>query len=426
MKALIDRFKIFYRNNTIWVYLVRSILISIFLAIFVILIDSQMIPGKEMIPSFLLTSVGLAKLILSTLSGSLLTITTFTFSTIMVVLTTYSSNFSPRVVNNFLTDKTTMKVLGIFIGGFTYSILALFFMRNALSEFYVLSATIAVIYAIICILYFVVFVYRVSSSIQASKLINQIFEEAHLSIDEALEERENQTNTDEYEIGRYAEQLSIKSDQSGYLELIDFDGLFRVIKKIDGKLILKEEVGNFVGKGHSIAVFYYNEELDRKEILKELLKNFEIADERLAYHDYRFSLQKIVDITLRSLSPGINDPNTAIHCINMLGVLLGRIGEIEGAHTILKKENYQSDIIYKSFHFTDDLYYSFHQIIHYGQNDLSILIAILKALKNIKYASSVDKTAEINRYANYVYDNSVINFSHEYDRKSLVKLKNSI
>ena len=50
----------------------------------------------------------------------------------------------------------------------------------------------------------------------------------------------------------------------------------------------------------------------------------------------------------------------------------------------------------------------------------------LKALKNIKYASSVDKTAEINRYANYVYDNSVQNFTHEYDRNSLVKLKNSI
>lgn len=426
MKALIGKFKIFYRNNTIWMYLLRSIVISFLLAIFVILIDSQVIPGKEYIPEFLLTSVGLAKLILSTLSGSLLTITTFTFSTIMVVLTTYSSNYSPRVVNNFLTDQTTMKVLGIFIGGFTYSILALFFMRNALSEFYVLSATIAVIYAIVCILYFVVFVYRVSSSIQASKLINQIFEEAHQSIDEALAEREDQINGDDYEIGRYGEQLAVKSHRSGYLELIDFNGLFRATKKLEGKLILKEEVGAFIAKGHSIAVFYYNGELEREEILGDLLENFEIADERLAYHDYRFSLQKIVDITLRSLSPGINDPNTAIHCINMLGILLGRIGEIEGTFTTLKKDDYKCDIIYKSFHFTDDLYYSFHQIIHYGQNDLSILIAILKALKNIKYASSVDKTAEINRYANYVYDNSVQNFTHEYDRNSLVKLKNSI
>lgn len=426
MNYLIDRIKIFYRNNTMWVYLIRSIFVSILLAIFVILIDSQVIGGKEYIPDFLLTSVDLAKLILSTLAGSLLTITTFTFSTIMVVLTTYSSNFSPRVVNNFLTDKTTMKVLGIFIGGFTYSILALFFMRNTFSSFLVLSATIAVIYAIVCILYFVVFVYRVSSSIQASKLINQIFDEAHESIDDALEDREHQSNTDDYEIGRYGEQISIKSNRSGYLEWIEFDDLLRTLSDIDGKLILTEEVGSFVAQGQRLAIFYYNGEIDKEDLVDDLLKDFVIASERLAYNDYRFSLQKIVDITLRSLSPAINDPNTAIHCINMLGVLLSRIGEIEGKYTTLEKDNCQSKIIYMNFHFKDDLYYTFYQIIHYGQEDISVLIAILKALKNIKYASTVDKTAEINRFANYVYEKSVPNFSHELDRESLEMIKNSI
>lgn len=426
MSSIFNKLRLFYRNNSIWVYLVRSIIISISMAIFVILIDSQVISGKELIPEFLLTSVNLAKLILSTLAGSLLTITTFTFSTIMVVLTTYSSNFSPRVVNNFLTDKTTMKVLGIFIGGFTYSILALFFMRNALSEYLVLSATIAVFYAIICIIYFIIFVFRVSSSIQASKLINQIFEEAHESIDEILENRKNQINSDTYEIGRYGEQLSVKSDRSGYLEGIEFHRLLKTLNNIEGKLLLKEEVGSFIAKGNTLAVFYYNEDINKEALLKKLLSDFSIADERLSHNDYRFSLQKIVDITLRSLSPAINDPNTAIHCINILGVLLSRIGEIEGIYTILKKENYQSEIIYKSFHFTNDLHYSFYQIVHYGQNDLSVLSAILNALKNIKYTAAVEKTAEINRFANYVYENSVINFSHEYDREVLANIKDSI
>lgn len=426
MNYLIDRLKVFYRNNTMWVYLIRSIFISIVLATIVILVDAQVLGGKEHIPSFLLTSVDLAKLILSTLAGSLLTITTFTFSTIMVVLTMYSSNFSPRVVNNFLTDKTTMKVLGIFIGGFTYSILVLFFMRNAFSDFLVLSATIAVVYAIICILYFVVFVYRVSSSIQASKLINQIFDEAHESIDKALEDRKNQINTDNYEIGRYAEQMSVKANLSGYLEWIEFDDILRTLDAIDGKMILTEEVGSFVVRGQRVAKFYYNGEIDKEKVAKKILKDFAIAEERLAYNDYRFSLQKIVDITLRSLSPAINDPNTAIHCINTLGVLLSRIGEVEGKYTILEKENCESRIIYENFHFKDDLYYTFYQIVHYGQEDISILVAILKALKNIKHASTVDKTAEITRFANYVYENSVDNFSHALDRENLEMMKDSI
>lgn len=409
-----------------WMYLVRSILISIIMATTVILMDSQIIMGKEFIPRFLLTSVDLAKLILSTLAGSLLTITTFTFSTIMVVLTTYSSNFSPRVVNNFLTDKTTMKVLGIFIGGFTYCILALFFMRQALSEFLVLSATIAVVYAVLCIIYFVVFVFRVSSFIQASKLISQIYDEAYQAIDEALEHRKNQISSDKYEIGRFKKQFELISDRNGYLEWIEFDDLLRTLRKIESKLVLKEDVGNFVAKGQTIGVLYYNEELDIERMMEKLLKDFSIVEERIAYNDYRFSLQKIIDITLRSLSPGINDPNTAIHCIYILGVLLSKIGEIDGEYTIIRRNNCQSEVIYKNFNFSDDLYYTFYQIVHYGQEDISVLLAILKSLKNIKYASSVNKTATINKFANYVYENSIDNFSHELDRENLKRVKTSI
>lgn len=409
-----------------WMYLVRSILISIILATTVILMDSQIILGKEYIPRFLLTSVDLAKLILSTLAGSLLTITTFTFSTIMVVLTTYSSNFSPRVVNNFLTDKTTMKVLGIFIGGFTYCILALFFMRQALAEFLVLSATIAVVYAVLCIVYFVVFVFRVSSFIQASKLISQVYDEAFHAIDEALEHRENQISSNKYEIGRFKNQFELISDCNGYLEWIEFDDILRTLRKFESKLVFKEDIGNFIANGQTIGVLYYNTDIDIEQMTEKLLKNVSIVEERIAYNDYRFSLQKIIDITLRSLSPGINDPNTAIHCIYILGVLLSKIGEIDGEYTIIRREYSKSEVIYKNFNFADDLYYTFYQIVHYGQQDVSVVLAILKALKNIKYASSVNKTVTINKFANYVYENSVDNFTHELDRENLKRVKTSI
>lgn len=84
----------------------------------IILIDNGTLPIQQYIPNIFFTSVDLAKQILGTLAGALLTITTFTFSTILIVLTMYSSQFSPRVVDNFLTNKITMKVLGLFVGVF--------------------------------------------------------------------------------------------------------------------------------------------------------------------------------------------------------------------------------------------------------------------------------------------------------------------
>lgn len=108
---MITKLKMFYNENKMWIYLGKYILISFLVAVGAILIDTKYFSILNLIPDLFLTSIDLAIVILSTLSGALLTITTFTFSTIMVVLTMYSSNFSPRVVSNFLTDKITMKVV---------------------------------------------------------------------------------------------------------------------------------------------------------------------------------------------------------------------------------------------------------------------------------------------------------------------------
>lgn len=423
---MIDKIKIFYRNNTIWVYLAKYILISLFLAVFVILIDSKFIAVLNLIPEIFLTSVELAKLILSTLAGSLLTITTFTFSTIMVVLTMYSSNFSPRVVNNFLTDKTTMKVLGIFIGGFLYCILALFFMRNAFSEYLVLSATIAVIYAALCIIYFVIFVFRVSSSIQATKLISRVYDESYEIIKKALKYREDQVSLDDYEIGIFRSKLDIISDKSGYLELVGFDDLLDTLKEIETKLIMREDIGAFVSKDQLIATLYYNEDLEDEDLMNKILEDFTIQGERIAYNDYRFSLQKIVDIALRAISPGINDPNTAIHCINILGVLLSQLGEIRGRYTVIRRENCKSEIVYEDFNFKEDIYFSFHQIVNYGKADISVVIAIFNSLKNINNSSSDDKISIIEEFADYVYMNSIENFSHDLDIEILDRAREAV
>ena len=418
---MITKIKLFYNENKMWMYLGNYILISFLVAIGAILTDTKTIPLLDYIPDFLLTSVELAKLILGTLSGALLTITTFTFSTIMVVLTMYSSNFSPRVVTNFLTEKITMKVLGIFIGGFFYCILALFFMRKGYSDYLVVSATIAVIYSVLCILYFVVFVYNVSSSIQATKLIARLYDESDEIIKRTLKFRENNLSLDEYEIGDFRAKLEIVSDKNGYLESLDFNETLFALKDIEAKFVLKTDIGDFVSRNQTIATLYYNEELADEKLMTTLLNKFSIERERIAYNDYRFSLQKIIDIALRAISPGINDPNTAIHCINILGVLLSELGEIKGRYTVIEAENSKSQIIYEDFNFSEDLYATFHQIVHYGKKDISVVLAIFNALNTISISASSEKADVIKDFRDYVYQNSIDNFSHQFDIEILKK-----
>lgn len=105
-------------ENIIWIYPLGHMLIALILSYFVINLDIRGYTLYRYVPRIFLTSVSLSRTILGALTSSLLTITTFTFSTIITVLTMYSLDFSPRIVENFLKEKLSLKVLGMFLGGF--------------------------------------------------------------------------------------------------------------------------------------------------------------------------------------------------------------------------------------------------------------------------------------------------------------------
>lgn len=128
----------------------------------------------HIVPGILLSDIGLARTILSSISASLLTMTTITFSTILVVLTTFLSEYSPRTLQNFITDNSTQRVMGIFVGGFIYSILLLLFLRETEAGSRFIVPSFAVLFAIICLLVFIYFIHHVSRWMQVSNLIHSI------------------------------------------------------------------------------------------------------------------------------------------------------------------------------------------------------------------------------------------------------------
>ena len=423
---MIDKIKKIYANNRVILYLLKYIIISIILCAVAILIDTRTVPILENIPAIFLTSVDLAKVILGTLAGALLTITTFTFSTIMVVLTMYSSDFSPRVVNNFLTDKISMKVLGVFVGGFIYCIVTLFFMKNSFSEYLVISATIGVLYAIFSIIYFVMFIYRVSSSIQATKLIKRVYDESYEIIESSLKYKKDKENLSDYEVKAYKNKIEIHSNQNGYLQLMNLDSLVRAIKDIDSKFIIHVHIGDFISLNQNIGTIYHNEEEFDEDLKNNIINKLTFGDERLSINDYKFSLEKIVDITLRAVSPGINDPNTAIHCINILGVLLSKLSEIKENYTVIQEKNSKGVVIYEDFNFSEDLYFTFYQIVHYGKEDISVVVTLLQTLNRISNIASGNNLKVLRDFSDYVYDVSIENFNHKFDIELINKSRYSI
>ncbi|MGB5823843.1 MAG: DUF2254 domain-containing protein [Proteocatella sp.] len=404
-----------YKNNKMWIILSGYVLISLLLSTIIILIDNRTLPIQQYIPTILFTTVDLAKEILGMLAGVLLTITTFTFSTILIVLTMYSSQFSPRVVENFLTNKITMKVLGIYVGGFFYCIMTLLFMRNLNLNYLVISATVAVIYSILCILYFVVFVYTVSSSIQANKLIERLYNESNQAIKNTILFLKDKERIDRFSFDQCDSPIEIFSKKNGYLDLINFDLIWSLIKDLDCKIFIDSSIGDYLSENQRVGAFYYPKGKTDEDFINQLSDYFSIGDERYAYNDYKFSLQKIIEISLRAISPGINDPYTAIRCIRMLGVLLGKLAGIDGHYTIIQSDESKAAIIYESLDFRKDIYYTFHQIVHYGKADLSVVLSLFEALEIISRKASIYNQIVVKEFAEYVYSICISKYHHKMD-----------
>lgn len=423
---MIQKIKELYVENRIWIQPIKYVLVSFMISITVALIDTRFIPISKYIPNVFTTSIDLAKEILSTLSGALLTMTTFTFSTIMVVLTTYSSDFTPRVVENFLTDESTTKVLGIFVGGFFYCITSLFFMRNSLTEYSIIAATIAIIYSVVCIFYFIAFVYSISSSIQVSKLISRLFSESSEIIDKTIKFREEHEVFDENKIEIHKSKTDILSGENGYLQDINFKGILDQIAGMNCKIVINKRIGQFISKDQIVATMYYNEKDISEEFSKKISEWFLLEEEKNAFSDYHFSIQKITEIALRAISPGINDPNTSIQCIKNIGVLLAKLSKVDGSLISIKNDDNKSKIIYKDIDLRNDMYFTFYQIVHYGKEDISVVIALFDALDIIIRKADFKNAPIIKEFSNYIYDMTIDNYRNNLDREILIAKNENI
>ncbi|MEN8702377.1 DUF2254 domain-containing protein [Bacillus infantis] len=370
-------------------------IVALILAIVVVYVDFYL---EAFYPEIFLVGLDLGKTILGTIAGSLLTMTTITFSTTMVVLTTYSSQFSPRTLENFIQDPVTMRVLGVFIGGFVYCIFTLLFIRESVGNT-VASATIGVIIAFICLAFFAYFIYHVATSIQVGKLIKRLADDV---LDMMKREKENFEEHDHVSLLQVRpsvvmEAKAVKAKRFGYIQYIDEDKLMQHAAEQGTIIEVLKPIGLFVTDKHDLLCVHNQEEIP--EGLEDAVI---VGTERTTYKDVDFGLQKIAEVALRAVSPGINDPNTAIQCIHSLSVCLSASSHLDGSVKAISDEEGRMKVIIPQRSFEELLNTSFRQISHYAKDDFSVMQAIFKALEEIGTGSGPAIRKALNTFADYL------------------------
>ena len=431
---MIKNLKLVYENNRNIIRITGWTLVSLVLLFLTWLLDYKCPGFKDGLPNFLLLSSGVTSSFLSTLAGTFLTVTTFTFTTILTVLNKYSDSFTPRIVQDFIDKPHVLSLFGVFIGGFFYTVLSLFLVENASSDDTFISGTIAIFYAVIAMISFVLFVKRVLNDIKVSNVIENTYAhalkliEAELDAefpDELYAELSGETSEDssgKSDDNSSKKEYKIFASKSGYFYSISSDEIIKVLDGIDSDLVIRHRIGEFLLKDEHIASLYIkptsndehiaglhiedasnNDAGSFDEILDKVSDCLLINVRKNDTEDYHHEITNLVEIAMKGLSPGINDPNTAIESVRKIGILLGKLFSAKHFYRILNKTE-DTRIIYTGYTAKEELHLSFNQILYYGKNDPLVSEAILKSIRMIYLVAGESMHSQIRDFFDYCYD----------------------
>ena len=263
-----------------------------------------------------------ARSLLSTIAGSMITAASVTFSLASVALSIASQQYGSRVLRNFMRDKVTQFLLGTFVSTFLYSVMVVRAIRG--SDYgggFVpsISVTVAIGLSVASLVLLVYFIHHVSTSIQASRIISVIAAEITKAVPRLYPSGIGQASRDEESLARLDEGAGTTTaiHSTGYLQTIDLDGLMEIAVRRDLMFEILCLPGAHLIDGMNIARVYGNAVLEQED-LKKLVDAFSLGSVRTPAQDIRYPFQQLTDVVVRALSPGINDPFTAINGIDEL------------------------------------------------------------------------------------------------------------
>lgn len=331
-----------------------------------------------------------ARGLLSAVASSMVTVAATAFSITIVALQLAASNFGPRLLRNFMQDTGNQIVLGTFIATFLYCLLVL---RTIYGEDYnlfvpQLSVTVGIVLAIASIGVLIYFIHHASTIIQASHVIAGVADELDAAIDRLFPEemgkaaREKHSPISTIPKDFDVQASSIRSMHTGYLQAIDDQSLLKLACKHNLLLHLTTKPGEFIAKGDCLVLSYPEKQVNSKTI-HEINQAFLLGKERTEQQDIEFPINQLVEIALRALSPGINDPFTAIRCIDRLSAGLSRLAERPFPSAYRYDNHHQLRVIAELIAFEQLVGMAFNQLRHYGKSDVAVTLRLLKAIAQI-------------------------------------------
>ena len=380
-----------------------------------------------------------ARAMLQAIAGSIITVAGVIFSITIVALQLTSTQFSPRVLRNFLRDRSNQVVLGVFMATFTYTLLVLRSIRSedesAAAFVPALAITGALVLTLVSLGMLIYFIHHISVRIQVTSILASVADDTL----ETIERLARRWRDDDERPWRPApnaapatappsgavpaeavqsEQHLLPARESGYLQFVDIGHMVRAAVEAGGRLRLLIGPGAWVQQGAPVAAFepYGDGEVDLERLARSVAEGLGVGHERSMAEDVAFGIQQLVDVAIKALSPSVNDPTTAMNAIDRLVQVLVSAGTTPDTPRSFTDTDAarRLEIPFPGFDELVDL--SFDQIRHHGAGTTSVVIHLARALTVLR-SLPPGRHAVLRRHARSLADAAAASISLEDDRR---------
>ncbi|WP_153557316.1 DUF2254 domain-containing protein [Roseimaritima sediminicola] len=345
-----------------------------------------------------------ARAVLSTVAGSMITVAGVTFSMTILSISSTTSQVGPRLLRNFMRDRGNQITLGVFIATFLYCLMVLRTVRNAdtppvdgsaavdLAEAFVphIAIMLGLVLAVASVGVLIYFIHHIPESIHVSNVVAGVGHDLNARIEEQFPTRIGRPHPDpEQRSGQsdlppsfFATALKIHSDGPGYLQFVDADGLLELAKQHDLVLRLKVRPGDFI-TGHDELLLASPAERVGEQEIKQMKSMFYCGSQRTANQNLRFVLNQLVEVAMRALSPGVNDPFTAMTCLDWLQSGLINLSErkMPDAHRL--DEEHQLRVVAEPETFASFAQLVFDQLRPYVASDANATLHMMRMVQRM-------------------------------------------
>ncbi|NLT68210.1 MAG: DUF2254 domain-containing protein [Acidobacteria bacterium] len=368
-------------------------------------------------------SIDGAREILSTISSSMITVAGVVFSITIVVLSLASSQFGPRLIWNFMHDIGNQVVLGMFVSTYIYCLLILGTIDSNVENQFIphISITVGILLGLTSLGVLIYFIHHISSSIHANSVAAAVWRDLEMTIHKHLPQNATRSRQSAADLDEdfSAGVCPVPAHKSGYLEATNLEGLLKIA--IERNLVLKIEyrAGHFIVKGNCLLLAKPAERVDAF-LADEMNRAFIIGPQRTPEQDIEFSIHQLVEIAVRALSPGVNDPFTAMTCIDWLGAALCDFLTRENTSRCLFDAGGRLRVIVPQFTFPRLMDAAFNNIRQHARTDASVTIRLLESLAAIAgRVRKAEDIASVTRHAHMVKRGSDEGLYEQNDRKDV-------